>query len=642
MCGIAGFWRVSRAGSADDIIGRMNTSLAHRGPDGQGRWTDPLGTIALGHRRLAIVDLSETGQQPMWSSSGRFVIVFNGEIYNFRSLRRELEGHGDRFVGSSDTEVMLACFERYGVAKAVPMLSGMFAFAVFDVREQQLWVCRDRLGEKPLYLANDGQQCVLASELKAIMASGLVSRDIDPVATAQVLRYGYIPAPQSIYRHVSKLYPGELLCLQRTPSGTLTSTRTRYWEPVAVAHAQRGDSLAMPEQGVDLIASVLGEVVGEHMLADVPVGAFLSGGIDSSLVVALMRERATRPIRTFTIAFSEATHDESVYAKAIAAHLGTEHCEIRLSAHAALDAVAQLPTLYDEPFADSSQLPTWLVARETRQHVTVALTGDGGDELFGGYSQYTAFDRVGQLIRQIPAAARPVVGMLLSGAPPALLIALIARTGGSGWPSETRERLLRGLRSANEARLYEDRHALWIDPMPLLRTALPPESARLQLPGATWPDGFSEIERMMLYDSQGYLPGDILAKVDRASMANSLETRAPLLDHRVFEAAWQLPLAAKVGPAGGKLVLRDLLSRHVPKTLFDRPKQGFSIPLAGWLRRELKGWGDDLIRFAGTGSSPLRQAPLDEVWQAHQRGACDHSARLWSALVLLQWFQHHQ
>jgi len=637
MCGVAGYW-APRGATPPATLERMTAALRHRGPDGAGQWFSPAGGPALGHRRLAIVDLGATGQQPMASASGRYVVVFNGEIYNFRALRRELAAQGHAFRGTSDTEVMLAAFEQYGVAPAVTRFSGMFAFAVFDQRERVLWLGRDRLGEKPLYVVPGETACLFGSELKAIAAHGGVPLELSRAGAAAVLRYGYIPAPDTIYRGVEKLRPGELLGVREMADGRLTYARERYWHAVPSAVNARTRPFTSGE-AADAVEAILTEVIGEQMLADVPVGAFLSGGIDSSLVVALMQRQSAVPVRTFTIAFAESTHDESAHAAAIARHLGTEHCEIRLEPTMALESLERLPTIFDEPFADSSQLPTWLVARETRRHVTVALTGDGGDELFGGYSQYTGPDTLGRLVDGVPGPLRGITGAALEIFPASALERALRWGGGRGWPPAARQRLLRGLRQRDQARLYEDRQARWIEPGDLLAPDLTTDGRWTGRQEADWSDALSPTEATMLYDTQTYLPGDILVKVDRTSMAHSLETRAPLLDHRVFEAAWRTPLPLKVANGQGKQLLRELLSRYIPRPMFERPKQGFAIPLAHWLRTDLRGWAEDLLKDTARSSTPMRAGVLDRVWGEHLAGTFDHSERLWSALVLLQWFR---
>ncbi len=641
MCGIAGLWAPDGTRADEALVRGMTDCLAHRGPDASGVWLESSCGVGLGHRRLSIVDLSPTGSQPMASGSGRFTMVFNGEIYNYRPLRRELEALGVEFRGASDTEVMLAAFERWGVTASVPRFAGMFAFAVWDARERCLWLARDRMGEKPLYMSAIQGRLLFGSELKAVTAGMPARPAIDPLAVASVLRYGYVPAPRSIFRGVEKLMPGELVCATSSDSGEIVLSRQRYWsvqQAVTAGAAARRQPVTMAA-AADRVEGLLQEVIADEMVADVPVGAFLSGGIDSSLVVALMQKQSTRPVRTFTIAFEEATHDESAYAAKIAAHLGTDHTEIRLPATQALELMDALPTVFDEPFADSSQLPTWLVSRITRQHVTVALSGDGGDELFGGYSQHTGRDTIRAALGRVPKIGRPLVAAGIDALPEAWAEGLITKAGASGWAPAMRRRVVRGLRSEDPGVLYEDRQARWINPGELMSSSWDTEGVDNMRQAATWLAELSEPEQYMAWDAQTYLPDDILVKVDRSAMANSLETRAPLLDHRVFELAWRLPLSVKVTSGEGKLVLREVLGRHVPRPLFERPKQGFSIPLGQWLRTDLRPWAEDLLQYSASPESPVRPEPLRALWRQHLKGPHDHSERLWSVFVVLQWLR---
>jgi asparagine synthase (glutamine-hydrolysing) len=640
MCGIAGFW--APGGSiAPGTVERMTDTLRHRGPDAAGSWLEPTCGVGLGHRRLSIVDLSPTGSQPMLSASGQFSLVFNGEVYNFRELRSELEKAGHAFRGTSDTEVMLAAFEEWGVAPSVPRFAGMFAFAVWDAGQKCMWLARDRMGEKPLYLAVNERRLLFGSELKAITAAMPSKPAVDPLAVASVLRYGYVPAPRSIFQGVQKLFPGELVRARANDAGQLSVSCTRYWSPqqaIKSGAAARQQSISITEAG-DRVDGLLRQVVADEMEADVPVGAFLSGGIDSSLVVALMQRQAARPVRTFTIAFEEGSHDESVFAAKIAKHLGTEHSEIRLPSSRALELLANLPSVFDEPFADSSQMPTWLVSKVTREHVTVALSGDGGDELFGGYSQHTGRDSIRAALGRVPRGGRRAIAAGLGVLPDALAEALLSRAGASGWPPALRKRIARGLRHDDPGLLYEDRQARWINPSELLAPEWASAAADTLRQEVTWMGDLSEPEQYMAWDAQTYLPDDILVKVDRSAMANSLETRAPLLDHRVFELAWSLPLSVKVTRGEGKLVLREVLGRYVPRALFERPKQGFAIPLGQWLRTDLRPWAEDLLDYASSPDSPVRARPLHALWQQHLHGAHDHSERLWSVFVVLQWLR---
>lgn len=651
MCGIAGFWRPAgaQADTANAALRRMTDAIAHRGPDADGHWLDSERGIALGHRRLSIVDLSPTGAQPMRSHSGRFIIVFNGEIYNFHRLRDELSALGARFNGTSDTEVMLAGFEQWGIAATIPRLAGMFAFAVWDAATENLWLARDRMGEKPLYIAQFAGQLAFASEIKAIRTLPGFPRDINSQAVAAVLRNGYIGGEHSIYKAVSRLRPGSYAVVSSQNGVPHLRTET-YWN-VRDELRQEGapPPYATDKEAVDALDSLLTAVVADEMVADVPVGAFLSGGIDSSLIVGVMQKVAAQPVRTFTIGFRENSHDESPFARAVATHLGTDHTEILLGADDALAYVERLPSIFDEPFADSSQLPTLLVSAVTRQHVTVALSGDGGDELFGGYSQYTSRDSVRKLVQRVPRILRAPLGATLGAAPNALVNSVLAR--GSGWAPNTRARLLRELRHDSRAASYENLLAKWVAPLDVMRTGadISPANESDFNSSATnssnsessWPVAASEEEARMAYDMQHYLPDDILVKVDRSAMAFSLETRAPLLDHRVVTFAVQQPLSLKIRDGRGKFLLRTLLSRYIPQAMIDRPKRGFSIPLAAWLRGPLKPWGNAVLQDDATLREWFQPAVVQSLWNAHQRRE-DHAERLWPVLILMQWLRAEQ
>ncbi|MBC8088138.1 MAG: asparagine synthase (glutamine-hydrolyzing) [Phycisphaerae bacterium] len=637
MCGIAGFWRPS--GSSTDIstraLVRMTDALSHRGPDADGHWVDADRGVALGHRRLSIVDLSPTGAQPMRSRTGRFTMVFNGEIYNFRRLRDELAALGASFRGTSDTEVMLAGFEQWGLSATLPRLAGMFAFAVWDSATDELWLARDRMGEKPLYLAQFAGQLAFASEIKSFRTLPDFPRDINPTAIATLLRQGYIGGEQSVYRCVTRLRPGSYAVVS-SRGGQPHIRSEQYWNVLNELRSPNGAASQVTDtEATNSLDALLTEVVGEEMVADVPVGAFLSGGIDSSLIVSLMQKVASQPVRTFTIGFRENSHDESPFARAVANHLGTAHTEIMLSADDALAFVERLPVIFDEPFADSSQLPTLLVSSVTRQHVTVALSGDGGDELFGGYSQYTSPDSVGSLIGRVPRALRVPLSATLGAAPDALVNSVLTR--GSSWAPNTRARLLRELRNNSRANSYESLLAKWVSPADIMATQHA-GSFPATVPDSEWPRAASEPEARMAYDMQHYLPDDILVKVDRSAMACSLETRAPLIDHRVVKFAVQQPLSMKIRDGRGKFLLRNLLARYIPQQMIDRPKRGFAIPINDWLRGPLKDWGSAVLQNDAVLQDWFRPGVVSDMWAAHQRGE-DHAERLWPVLMAMQWLR---
>ena len=570
MCGIAGVWHP--VGDLESTVRAMTSRIRHRGPDADGHEILAGEGLALGHRRLSIVDLSPTGAQPMYSSSGRYCVVFNGEIYNFRELRREFAAHGQVFRGSSDTEVMLAAFEAYGVQGSLHRLAGMFSFATWDVKERVLWLARDRMGEKPLYYGQFGNTVAFASELKSLRSLANCPREIDPAAVTDVLERGFVRGERTILAGVLKLKPGHCLRIERTDARVHLSSHC-YWsvpEILATVNGSKPHDTSGDDEATDALDALLGSVVRDEMLADVPIGAFLSGGIDSSLIVAVMQRVSSEPVRTFTIGFDEGEFDESPHASKVAAHLGTQHTSIRLRADDALDFVDRLPEVFDEPFADSSQLPTLLVCQATRQHVTVALSGDGGDELFGGYSQYLGRDSVASLAQKVPAIMRESMASVVSRVPERLWGAL---SPGSAWPPHSQARLERAL-SANSPRVtFEGLVSEWAEPNMVLaphrrRTVDSADPLTID-----WPRARSEREAQMAYDIQTYLPDDILVKVDRCAMAVSLETRAPLLDHRVVEFALGQPLTRKIRQGTGKFLLRRLLHRYLPSTLWDRPKK---------------------------------------------------------------------
>jgi asparagine synthase (glutamine-hydrolysing) len=644
MCGLAGFFdaRPRSAAEMRDEAERMSAALAHRGPDDAGTWASEEDGVALGFRRLSIVDLSPEGHQPMASATGRFVIAFNGEVYNHPELRLELERGGARIRGRSDTAVMLAAFEAWGVEAALRRFVGMFAFALWDGVRRRLHLGRDRLGIKPLFVHRRPGRVAFASELKALLAASGFSPEVDPGALAAYLRHLYVPAPRSILRGVTKLPPGTLLTV-RDPSLPLPSP-ARYWS--AAEAASRGASAPFAgseDEAADELERVLGDAVALRMRADVPLGAFLSGGTDSSAVVALMQARSPRPVRTFTIGFDHAEHDESAHAAAVARHLGTDHRLLPVSGADALEVVPDLPRLFDEPLADPSQIPTFLVSRLAREHVTVALTGDGGDELFTGYNRYlqgeATIRRAARLpaplrragaaaLRAVPVAAWDGAARLLAPALPPLRRARLA--------GDRAHKLAALLDHGSEAEMYRALLSQWDDPELLV-----PGAAEAPEPGEAVLRGrrdLAPMERMMLADQLGYLPDDLLAKVDRASMAVGLEARVPLLDHRVVELAWRLPRAMRVRGGRGKWLLRRVLHRHVPPALVERPKVGFSVPVDAWLRGPLRGWASGLLS-----PSALRRAglldprPVELAWRAFLAGRGRGALALWAVVVFQAW-----
>ncbi|HEY0996778.1 MAG TPA: asparagine synthase (glutamine-hydrolyzing) [Gemmatimonadaceae bacterium] len=642
MCGIAGFWDDRQRGeAAATVVRRMTDAIAHRGPDDSGCDCED-GSPALGHRRLSILDISAAGHQPMSSSSRRFVISFNGEIYNFGELRTALEGKGHRWRGHSDTEVLLAGVETWGLAGALERAVGMFALALWDREARVLQLARDRFGEKPLYYGWAGEALVFGSELKALRAHPDWRAEVDRDALALFMRYGYIPAPHSIYRGVRKVPPGTILAF-RGAGRDREPEATTYWSAHAMIEEGMRNPLRLDDaELVEACDARLTATVGDEMVSDVPLGAFLSGGIDSSLIVALMKAANRGPVRTFTIGFDVAGYDEATHAKAVAAHLGTEHTELYVTPQDTLDVIPRLPSLYDEPFADPSQIPTFLVAQLARRHVTVALSGDGGDELFCGYNRYFWGSRLWGKLRHMPPSFRRGIAGGLRAVPPARWDAVFDLLGRAA-PSRRVDRAGDKLHKLADAIGVDSSHDMyrmltshWRNAGAITRHSSEPATV-LERP-AEWPKVTDFVEQMMYLDLVSYLPDDILVKVDRASMGVSLETRAPFLDHRVAEFAWRVPLHQKMRGGKGKWLLRQVLHKHVPQALVDRPKTGFAIPIDHWLRGELKEWAGDLLSADTLGAQGyFDPGAIARKWQEHQSGSRNWQHPLWNALMFQAW-----
>lgn len=643
MCGIAGFLGVVAGGTPDAAVALMTDAIAHRGPDADGAWCDPDAGIALGHRRLSIIDLSPLGAQPMASASGRYVIAFNGEAYNYAPIRAELDALGYHFKGHSDTEVLLAGFDRWGIEASIPRFAGMFAMAIWDRQERSLWLVRDRLGEKPLFYGKVGQTWLFGSELKALRAFPGFQASVDLQSVSQFLRHGYIQAPRSIYAGIGKVRPGTMVEIR-------TGHEPRevvYWSAANAARAGLADPMVgSADEIATALDAALRPVVKDEMMADVPLGAFLSGGIDSSLIVALMQAQSSRPVRTFTIGFDDPKFNEAGFAKEVATHLGTDHTELMVRGDDALEFVTRLPELYDEPMADSSQLPTLLVSRMTRKHVTVALSGDGGDELFGGYSWHRGRGTADRLAGMAPLPIRRMAGSLLRQIPdpaPDMLVRMI--TDGSraigDRPANALTRLGAMLATTSEQSKYLSALAQSERPADLLRPELRAQAGSGKLGGPWLGDDLPFLSRM-LFDAISYMPDDILVKVDRAAMAFSLETRAPLLDHRIFEFAWRVPYASKVADGAGKQPLRNLLFRYVPRNLVERPKRGFAVPLASWLRGPLRPWAEELLSVESIAAVGVLDATrVRRLWSQHVDGLANHGDRLWSVLSLVAFLRRN-
>jgi asparagine synthase (glutamine-hydrolysing) len=646
MCGIAGFWSSDGLDeSALAVLGKMTTAIRHRGPDDSGCWSDAHVGLALGHRRLSVLDLSAEGRQPMVSASGRYIIIYNGEIYNFLELRAELAAQGTRFRGDSDTEVMLAVIERDGVLNGTKHFAGMFAFALFDKQEKRLHLVRDRLGEKPLYYGWAGEVLLFGSELKGLCQHPAWRGEIDRGALALFLRHSYVPAPHSIYVGIRKVLPGTVLTFQLgVPRAE--PAQAVYWSAREVAEC--GVVAGWPGTEAELLDELdrlLRHTIRREMIADVPLGAFLSGGVDSSLVVALMQAESSRPVRTFTIGFDEREYNEAEHAKAVAEHLGTDHTELYVRPAEALAVVPSLPTLYDEPFGDCSQIPTFLVSQLARHHVTVSLSGDGGDELFGGYDRYFLAQKVWSLLRLIPQSARRAVGSAIRSIAPARWDRALRLTGLYEWPRAARRitgdrlhKIAEVLSLDTQEAMYLDLMSHWRDPAGMTLGGVEPPTAFTDPSRGAQVDGL--LSRMMYLDLVSYLPDDILVKVDRASMGVSLESRAPFLDHRVVEFAWRIPPSLRVRRGRGKWPLRQLLQRYVPQALVDRPKMGFGVPIDHWLRGPLKDWASALLdptRLEREGYLDPRS--ITQKWSEHQSGSRNWHYWLWDVLMFQAWFE---
>jgi asparagine synthase (glutamine-hydrolysing) len=640
MCGIAGLW--TSAGHPRDVLadhaGRMAAPLAHRGPDDGGVWVDERAGVGLAFRRLAILDLSPLGHQPMASASGRFEVVFNGEIYNFGDLREQLQARGHHFRGTSDTEVLLAALEEWGVGGAVPRFSGMFAVACWDADRRELSLVRDRLGKKPLYVHRGPGLVTFGSELKALVAGPSFDHSIDRAALGSYLRYLYVPAPRSIFAGAVKVPAGHVLTLS-DPAAPLPAARP-YWSLHDVARRGLADPIVSDADAVDALDALLVDAVKSRLRADVPLGALLSGGVDSSTVVALMQEADARPVKTYTIGFADGEYDEARHAARVARHLGTDHTELQLTGEDALRLVPRLPDIFDEPLADPSQVPTCLVAQLARRHVTVALCGDGGDELFGGYNRYVYGTRVLPRVERLPRGLRRRVGEGMS----AVSCATWDRVGRAAAlvPGVPRQRVgervhkLAGVMAAGSvADMYRSLWPAW-RPEETLLEAPPAEDVNLPILDAAEPAGL--LDRMLLADQAAYLPDDQLARVDRASMAASLELRSPLLDHRVVELSWRIPAGMKLRGATGKWVLRQVLHRRVPRALVERPKMGFSIPVDRWLRGPLRSWAAGLLdEQALRRDGLLDPRPIRAAWDDLQEGRRPTGMALWAIVMFQAW-----
>ena len=639
MCGITGYW--DKRGADASIAERMARQVQHRGPDDAGVWLDDQAGLALAHRRLSIIDLSPAGHQPMCSPCGRYTLVYNGEIYNHQDLRAQLEDEGGNFDwrGHSDTETLLAVLRCWGMEGGLKRLNGMFAFALWDKIARTLFLARDRMGEKPLYYGSSRGSFLFGSELKSLVTHPHWTGDIDRNSLTLYMRHKYVPAPWSIYRGIKKLAPAHFVVIRE--AGRVVSEPQCYWDLGTVAEAGAKSDVRTPEEYIEDLDRLLRDAVHRRMAADVPLGTFLSGGFDSTLVAALMQAQSARPIKTFTIGFHEKKYNEAVHAKAVANHLGTDHTELYVSSEEAMAVIPRLPAIWDEPFSDSSQIPVLLVSQLARKHVVVSLSGDGGDELFYGYKRYTQAFKTWRFLQLCPLPLRQLLGKLIlaiAGAPVNRLVQLLPQSLQVPHLVDHLVKIAEVVRESSDVSCYHRLVAHW------------QHSTELVIGGVagatlfTTPERLPELpgmrERMMYLDSLTYLPDDILTKVDRASMAVSLEARVPLLDHRVVEFAWKVPMSLKYRDGKGKWLMRQVLDRYVPPELMERPKMGFKVPIEHWLRGPLRGWAEALLdekRLREEGF--LNPGPIQSMWHEYVSGKRRWHYYLWDVLMFQAWLE---
>lgn len=625
MCGLAGFFSPNgfNVGDATSIALRMRDKLIHRGPDDAGIWLDEDAGIVLTHRRLSILDLSPAGSQPMQSGSGRYVIAFNGEIYNHLEIRGKLQDEDYRtWRGQSDTETLLAAVENWGIENALRSSTGMFALAIWDRSLRKLYLARDRVGEKPLYYGWQGSTFIFGSELKALRAHPSFKGELFEEVLPQYLRLGYIPSPWSIWKNIFKVIPGTILEID-VPSIGKKPHLTKFWSLKETVESALANPFSGTEtDAIDELDTRLKEVVSRQMVSDVPLGAFLSGGIDSTTIAAIMQSQSSLPVNTFTIGFEELEFNEAVHAKEVANCLGTKHTEYYVSTSDAMNLIPELGVIYDEPFADSSQIPTYILSKLTRKHVTVALSGDGGDEVFGGYLRYLHIQRHYSMIKKTPSFVRKALQIF----------------GGNlshNFPMYSRFKKILNVFGANPV---ESLYQHYQSQSTLRLSKISTECSSYFANPEDWPCTDSYVAWMMFADTMTYLPNDILVKVDRASMAASLETRIPFLDHSLIEFAWRLPMDLKIRNGNAKWILKRLLNRYVPSQILDRPKMGFAIPIARWLRSNLREWGEALLNDSSSDTREyLYEFEIKRLWKEHQSGVCDHSSQLWYILQFKSW-----
>jgi asparagine synthase (glutamine-hydrolysing) len=648
MCGIAGFVTNNIKIDYNTVLTEMGAAIEKRGPDDSGIWFDSEKGVGLSHRRLSILDLSPLGRQPMTSSNKRYIIVFNGEIYNHMSLRHQLQNDFDNILwnGNSDTETILFLIEKYGITEGIKLLTGMFALAIWDSLENNLYLVRDRIGEKPLYYGWQGNTFIFSSELKSFHKHPDFKKEIDVNSLSLYFKYNYVPFPHSIYKGISKLKPGSILKVSRDSKVTSSIT---YWDFENIVNESRTvgkGSKKNIEQHIFELESLLTETIKGQMLSDVPLGAFLSGGIDSSLIVSIMQSISTKPVKTFTIGFGDKEYNEANYAKIIAEYLGTDHTELYVSPNDAIAIIPSLPLIYDEPFADSSQIPTYLVSKLAKSQVSVSLSGDAGDELFSGYNRYILVYKYWPIIKLIPLIIRKKIAFLLTMISPAFYdkfnhFVSVVSYRKIKLPNNLGDKLHKFtslLYSKNQYDLYDKLISHWnCDDNLVVGQTNKDNSSYSPF------SNLSDIERMMAIDTMTYLPDDILVKVDRAAMANSLETRVPFLDHRIISQAWKIPLEYKLKSGRTKYVLREILYKYIPKSMIERPKMGFGVPISIWLRGPLKEWAENLLSEDNIKSDGLLNYDvIKRKWDEHQSGERNWQYHLWGVLMFQAWYENQK
>jgi asparagine synthase (glutamine-hydrolysing) len=637
MCGIAGFLS-SSVSEPKQIVEKMIATLHHRGPDGTGVFVKPADGIAMAHKRLAILDLSPLGSQPMFSHSGRFIICFNGEIYNYQEIRKELIALGHSFKGNSDTEVILAAFEQWEIYEAVPKFNGMFAIVLWDQDSKRIYLIRDRIGVKPLYYGTFGTSFVFGSELKSILEHPAANNSLSALGLNHFMRFGYIPAPLTIYENIHKVNQGSILTVTQSESGLLVNEH-KYWTPVVHAMAQ-SEMATDPGHIQNHLHSLIRDSVSLRMISDVQIGSFLSGGVDSTLITAIMQSQSKAPINTYTIGFTEAAFDESKYAEPIAQHLGTNHTTLMVSAHDSLGIIPELADIYDEPFGDYSSLPTLLLSKLTSSHVRVALSGDGGDELFLGYSRYQATLRLWNFLKFLPSSAKSSINRFIDGLPlntlnsiASLIMKLLPRASRITNAGPRLQRFASRMDADSFPALYRNILSHWPK-----YTVKHHSDKILPFLDDNLEQSLSDQSFMSVYDLVSYLPDDIMTKVDRASMHYALEAREPLLDHRIVEYSLKMPNTLKQRGGESKWILKRILDNYLPSHLLDRPKMGFGVPLDEWLRGPLKNWADHLLcSRENTNHALLDFEKIEAVWKKHLNHEGNHAFLLWDALMFQSW-----